>query len=269
MDGFFLHLVQRAGGDAPLAQPLLPPMYAPLSGPGSFDGAEIDDVVEPVATPPDGPWSQPVATPAEHVSRPAIERGVPATVVDRRDREATEPPSELLLVPSWSLGRAPAAHQPEPNPEPGAETPRSRRRPNGMVRPSTPPSNSDTPEVEAEPAAAARGWSPPPFPRRAHRVTSPQAAEGVARPSMEHVLAFSESGADVSRVPSERDTGPGTRVRERSVPQDGPPTIRVSIGRIEVRAVQPPVPSRRSPQVPAAPRLSLDEYLRARNEGQR
>jgi len=44
------------------------------------------------------------------------------------------------------------------------------------------------------------------------------------------------------------------------------PTIRVTIGRIEVRATAPappPVPAAR----PAGPRLTLEEYLRRRSEG--
>jgi hypothetical protein len=46
--------------------------------------------------------------------------------------------------------------------------------------------------------------------------------------------------------------------------------VRVTIGRVEVRAVLPPAP----PAPPAAPasvdtRLSLDEYLKTRGEGQR
>ena len=45
------------------------------------------------------------------------------------------------------------------------------------------------------------------------------------------------------------------------------PTIQVTIGRIEIRATPPaaPVPKPR----PASPTLSLDDYLRQRNEGRR
>jgi hypothetical protein len=44
------------------------------------------------------------------------------------------------------------------------------------------------------------------------------------------------------------------------------PTIRVTIGRIEVRATAPappPAPAAR----PTGPRLTLEEYMRRRNEG--
>jgi hypothetical protein len=46
----------------------------------------------------------------------------------------------------------------------------------------------------------------------------------------------------------------------------GSTTIRVSIGRIDVRAVTEPAPQTR-PQKPTAPRLSLDDYLRMRAGG--
>ncbi len=49
--------------------------------------------------------------------------------------------------------------------------------------------------------------------------------------------------------------------------RDQPPVIRVSIGRVEVRAILPAVPVE---QVPAPrPRMSLDEYLKQQNEAKR
>jgi hypothetical protein len=47
------------------------------------------------------------------------------------------------------------------------------------------------------------------------------------------------------------------------------PTVHIRIGRIEVRAgTQPPQPPARTPAAPR-PKLTLDEYLRQRNEGKR
>jgi hypothetical protein len=51
--------------------------------------------------------------------------------------------------------------------------------------------------------------------------------------------------------------------------QPAPPTIHVSIGRIEVRAVTAPAPQQQRPAAPAPPKLSLDEYLRAQNGAKR
>lgn len=46
-----------------------------------------------------------------------------------------------------------------------------------------------------------------------------------------------------------------------------PPTIEVTIGRIEVRAVTPPAPPPSSRQRQAPPKMSLDDYLRAQSGG--
>jgi len=45
------------------------------------------------------------------------------------------------------------------------------------------------------------------------------------------------------------------------------PTVRVTIGRIEVRAVMAPAPLPPKRSLPATPRLSLEDYLKRRNGG--
>jgi hypothetical protein len=64
-------------------------------------------------------------------------------------------------------------------------------------------------------------------------------------------------------------TGPAPQWRPAAPPQ--PPTIQVTIGKVEIRAVTPPPAAapQRSAERRAAARLSLDEYLRQRNEGRR
>jgi len=67
-----------------------------------------------------------------------------------------------------------------------------------------------------------------------------------------------------------RDT-PLAALPARTVPEAShqPPTIRITIGRVEVRAVQaPPTPSARPASRPA-PALSLADYLKGRNEAGR
>jgi hypothetical protein len=41
-----------------------------------------------------------------------------------------------------------------------------------------------------------------------------------------------------------------------------PPTVQVTIGRIEVRAILPPAPAPQPSARPATPRLSLTDYLK-------
>ena len=51
---------------------------------------------------------------------------------------------------------------------------------------------------------------------------------------------------------------------------EGTPTIQVTIGRVEVRAITPPAtPAPRTRPARPGPALSLDDYLRERNRGER
>jgi hypothetical protein len=56
---------------------------------------------------------------------------------------------------------------------------------------------------------------------------------------------------------------PSPRAAARPPSPPSPPPVQISIGRIEVRAAAPTPPSRRAAAL-AGPRLSLDDYLRAR-----
>jgi hypothetical protein len=70
----------------------------------------------------------------------------------------------------------------------------------------------------------------------------------------------------VRHQPDQREeSGP----REASVlaPESPAPTIKVAIGRIEVRSVTPPAPARRETPARPGPPLSLDDYLAQRNGG--
>jgi hypothetical protein len=61
---------------------------------------------------------------------------------------------------------------------------------------------------------------------------------------------------DITNVPAVSHSSPAAE-----------PAIRVSIGRVEVRAVFPPPPPRRTQTARPKPSLSLDEYLKQRNRG--
>jgi hypothetical protein len=87
-----------------------------------------------------------------------------------------------------------------------------------------------------------------------------------ARPPQEARVAKALRGAPTTTSPALRPSGPPLvpiqpRVAaEEGRPRDETPTIHVSIGRVEVRAVQPPPKPRRAER--PAPSLSLDEYLK-------
>lgn len=76
----------------------------------------------------------------------------------------------------------------------------------------------------------------------------------------------SESSKESTANSSRRIIATPLSVARDATPQ---PTIHVSIGRIEVRAVPAPTANNTRPQRPAAPRLSLEDYLRQRNGGRR
>jgi hypothetical protein len=91
-----------------------------------------------------------------------------------------------------------------------------------------------------------------------------------AAPSDERPSRSAEPGVsarqDARALPLQVMSRPVASDLTRGAAPDPPtPTIRVSIGRVEVRAVTPPAPSRK-PTRPA-PRMSLDEYLRSQNGG--
>jgi hypothetical protein len=56
-----------------------------------------------------------------------------------------------------------------------------------------------------------------------------------------------------------------------AAPESSAPAIRVTIGRIEVRAITPPPvpPAQRTTPARPGPELSLDDYLKQHNGGQR
>ncbi len=69
---------------------------------------------------------------------------------------------------------------------------------------------------------------------------------------------------NVERIERIRENSAQNQVDRSHVAQATPPTIHVTIGRIEVRATTSAAPAR---QPQSRPRLSLDEYLRQRNGG--
>jgi hypothetical protein len=72
-----------------------------------------------------------------------------------------------------------------------------------------------------------------------------------------------QTGQQAPRVPSPRP-------REGLVHNEPPlPSIEVTIGRVEVRAILPPSPAPPTPTRRKSPILPLDEYLKAHNEGRR
>ena len=76
-----------------------------------------------------------------------------------------------------------------------------------------------------------------------------------------------QAATDSQTLAQRRSAGPqSSLMKELTSPV--PPAIKVTIGRIEVKAVHPP-PKQNQPARPQPARLTLDEYLRAHNGGRR
>jgi hypothetical protein len=91
---------------------------------------------------------------------------------------------------------------------------------------------------------------------RSPRAVYEQGSPATGRPSLEGSVSemHSESGAELH--PTESIEAPSTG-----------PTIHVTIGRIDVRAITPPTATPRSKPIKSGPTLSLEEYARQKKEG--
>jgi len=107
-----------------------------------------------------------------------------------------------------------------------------------------------------------RGTQPPdlgPRPVRAERVAAP------VTPAVAPVLRMAVPVDGTTRRPEARDIA--TRERAATTAPDASPSVVVTIGRIEVRAV--PAPAVPRPARAAAPTMSLEDYLQERSRGLR
>jgi hypothetical protein len=104
---------------------------------------------------------------------------------------------------------------------------------------------------------------------------SPDAREGTpgSRAAPEHSMASDTPPPAGGMISPQLDAPAERSLRGPLVATHEPPTtptIRVEIGRVEVRAVAPPPPmppTRRTVPARPSPTLSLDDYLKQRNEG--
>ena len=97
------------------------------------------------------------------------------------------------------------------------------------------------------------------------KVTVPAASISDEKKDAEHKEYFSEASSEPRPIQSRGREVFSLVERPSSA---SPPVIRVTIGRVEVRAVQSPAPTPK-PGKPPLPKLSLQEYLHKRERGSR
>lgn len=138
------------------------------------------------------------------------------------------------------------------------------KRPSNVIRPATPPTPAQreaavSPRTHEEELSSLRNESARARERRREDEDESHAARQ-ARRSRE-----SSNAIEPRHVPRrERQAAAREAQSERA---QAAPTINVTIGRVEVRATQAPAPAPRRAET-AAPRTSLDDYLRRRRNGE-
>jgi hypothetical protein len=157
-------------------------------------------------------------------------------------------PAEPVVVPAEPHEEAARAEAVKPTPIAGEE--REHASPQPLEAPAPAPS---------EP--------PPTLPRQAVKPEQAVARGKPAAPARLPADRRIEHVADVVAQPVPlRSTRPEYRWLRPEREQEQPPTVRVTIGRVDVRAVAPEKPVERRPK--QQPRMSLDEYL-SRNRSAR
>ncbi len=265
MSDFLNRLTARTLGLAPLAQPIIPTMFAPDS---PWQG--VSEPLEQPEVHTSGASETPLSEERKKATLPAPSEPVSDARLQAGDEPLVQRPAAILRqsgpTPSLADDQGPPREKAEPSPSAEAISHRA-----ALV-----PADAEETLHRAEPAPSSDEASAP---RQGEREPLPGAAapkgathldvQMVVPRTLAHGLEkATPAGAatDETRRPPAPHPDPGGEAHTGSQP----PVIRVTIGRIEVRAVFPPAAA-----APAAARktvaavLSLDDYLKQRSNGQR
>ncbi len=254
MPDFFDNLLARIVTHTPLLRPRLAPRFAPPTpAPLALPHESSEATAAPSRESPIHPT--PAAAPSRGVTHVAPPHAPPA----ERDGPATHPnaPATNTVAVSQFLSRPREQSEVQAVASQPFSAIQVRSIPSAAPRESFAPMPTATRDAR-ESARAEHEHDEPVSPPRA-----PLTPRHGIEPATTRRSERSEPRVDESRP---------TAISERRALSDTPhappaPTIQVTIGRIEVRAESPqPLPRRATP---AAPRLTLDEYLRRRNGGDR
>ncbi len=306
MSGYLQRLVQRTLGSEAVVQPLIAPRFSsPPLMLGEFEEAQGLEGTPPrepdtlprsrasnegESSPQLPPASRSVVdlSPVEAVPAPSGEDRMPSAASDDlRGRESGEPAPHITLPaadPVEALTHLTTAAEEVPE---GV----SRVQPRHATQPKrdegdAPTGVSASAEMTATSSERQRSEQPIPQPVRRETADFPledtrsQTAARDAREPHAGETDRPRRGPDPSLPEAAEAGGDELPTRSPTLPsiaevsfQDKPqpqPVIRVTIGRIEVRATPPPPVPAPQPRAPRpAPALSLQEYLEQRNGGER
>ena len=299
MADFLTRLASRTLGLAPVAEPVIASMFAPDSSLPAMTGSDesldaSQEAAEPVVTRGVLP---PISLPEDMV-RPVAPRSRPDPIEARLTqpsagettlRTAMTVPDDAIVGDSptrWRRQLSPEASSATadedvllipladaserlllPQASAAAETPLAMP----LTARSDSPDPSRTPSMWPEEPVAASGWSaarqgPSVPPRDVEPDELLLPLSPVEAMSMRPDARAAVTPADEPELPRRAERG---QAAAAAMPPP-PPTIEITIGRVEVRAVHPPAPvARPQSAAQAAPRLSLEEYLRNQNGGRR
>jgi hypothetical protein len=235
MTDYLEHLAARALGLADVVRPRLIGLFEPLDPSDTVVAAEPFEVQE--IERPSGRAMPPDPRSERQPSEP--ERAAPPAETAAPPRESDSPAVTAADVETPPARQAAAV----PAPSPASSTP---GRPPSWPGPRPPAISQDPPTVAASPRRTA-GGPPRSAPQSRLELPSPPRPPSALAPP----------------------NGPEPRRGERDASSPAPtaPTIRVTIGRVDVRALAQPAPR------PAAPRrasaIALNEYLKQRRERRR
>jgi len=300
MRDFLTRLAERALGAAPVARPLIPSLYAPDVNGLRPELPEAEDDSTPATPEPSVlDTTGPVLGPADAASRHSADPIGRSTLAGSLRQDAT--PSEVAGTPTGRTpDRSPSGRRPPlpPRTAPG-RSPLADHEHRGDARvPSTVPERTVAPDAEppvrrAFPAmSSAEGSRRPVRPRVVANETASRAVRECldSGPSTEvaarrsslsgeaepHLVvprprpdAFSSGPSRDGALPLLAATRQHPSLEVPPTPTAAVPTIRVTIGRIEVRAVALPAPPEPAPTRQPAAALSLDDYLKLRREAAR
>ena len=151
------------------------------------------------------------------------------------------------------------------NPDTTPPSPQLARPEPEIAGPTVPPAQS-SPSHTAKQIPSSEPIRPSPFLEQARSSLKLQPLVALGEPAHPHVQRPRGVEPVTSALPVSITRRLGEIQTKLASPLPTAPEIHVTIGRIEVRAVSSPASIRREPP-PSKPELSLDDYLRLRNQG--
>jgi hypothetical protein len=264
---FFTRLAERALGAAPLAQPVIAPAFAPhpaAAGTADSPGAEwaglarvaADPDLSPAAAafPPAGQLPRRGSLPGTWILSAAArtqfedvssQRGQAGLLPDQQPGTLEPPTLPALMALPTSVSaetfilEADSQRDNHNSPPVQPVSADQMREPPYLLVPRLPPGGWSAAQSDPSGGAQAR--------------RSDQAAAAAPAP------ISTRRGTSLAVQPARAEAEAGGQ----------PPTIRITIGRVEVRAVQPAPIAPAHPTLRPAPALTLDDYLKRRNEARR